>query len=492
MRSIRAAWPLAAALLAGLFLGVLLLERGAVLPLAGIGAAALVWVTVSRAEAVLLLLLAFATSLIPGDLNLSVRLAVVNVYVTDLLFMPLLAVLLLRLLLRDGWRWRSTPLDLPLLLFLGATVSGMLTASLTRGVPLADTTYEAHFLLYYVAFFLVTNMVRRPEQLRRLVIGGFAIALLVALTIVVQGLGVAIPFVSASILRTDEGVIRMFHPGGSLLFHSLIVVTCYLLLAGAETRLLPIVSAGGLLAVALAMGLSRNTLIAAAVGLLVGVIILRGRHLSRLMVPGILLLAIIGAVLWLETNGQSSFLGRYLEAYGTRVSRMLSGDLLTDADTLNWRLREVEYAVPLVRENPVLGIGLSVPYRPPFYVTDPLTRYIHNSYLWLWLKTGLVGLVAFLWLSYRFLTRSLRLWQGNSSDLMQALVLGTGLAFLGDMLSNLVAPSFVQDWGSLVYPLLLGAVECALMAVPAPALAPVRREVAPWPVTWQYRKPASR
>ncbi len=485
MSRVRAALPPAAGLLAGLFLGVLLLKRGALLPLAGIGAAALVWVTVARAEAVLLLLLAFATSLIPGDLNLSVRLVVVNVYVTDLLFMPLLAVLLLRLLLRGGWRWRGTPLDLPVLLFLGTTASGMVTAATVRGVPLAHTTYEAHFLLYYVAFFLVTNMVRRPEQLHRLVIGGFAIALLVALTIVVQSLGVAIPFMPASILRTDEGVIRMFHPGGSLMFYSLIIVACYLLIAEARTRLMPILSAGGLLAVALAMGLSRNTLIATAVGLSLGVIILRGRHLSRMLVPGILLLAVIGAALWLEGNSQSTFLGRYLTAYGTRVGRMLSGDLLTDADTLNWRLREVKYAVPLVRESPVLGIGLSVPYRPPFYVTDPLTRYIHNSYLWLWLKTGLVGLVAFLWFSFRFVTRSLRLWQGTSDALMQALVLGTGLAYLSDMLANLVAPSFVQDWGSLVYPLLLGAVECALMAVRAPALSSVRQEVAPWPATLQ-------
>jgi cell division protein FtsW (lipid II flippase) len=81
---------------------------------------------------------------------------------------------------------------------------------------------------------------------------------------------------------------------------------------------------------------------------------------------------------------------------------------------------------------------------------------IHNAYLSIWLKTGLLGLLSFLCLSFRFLVRGLRHWRDAQDGFLRAVTLGFALAYLAMMISNLVTSSFVNHWNLAIYGVILG------------------------------------
>jgi O-antigen ligase len=149
------------------------------------------------------------------------------------------------------------------------------------------------------------------------------------------------------------------------------------------------------------------------------------------------------------------------EADNTQVSiysdRLLSvGGNRTDS-SLEWRLWENYYAMQSIRENLWMGISPSNSYRPPFeievrYNSFPLTWYVHNAYLWVAVMMGLFGLIPFLWLSFLFIFRTFRRWSEIKDPQYTGIYLGFGAAYLGMMISNLVAPNFIQSWALTIYP----------------------------------------
>jgi hypothetical protein len=69
---------------------------------------------------------------------------------------------------------------------------------------------------------------------------------------------------------------------------------------------------------------------------------------------------------------------------------------------------------------------------------------------------GTPALIFFLWLCFRFLYRGFRTWPQISDPTQRAVVLGFTLAFVGQMVSNLVAPNFIQNWVLIIYPIMMG------------------------------------
>ena len=63
--------------------------------------------------------------------------------------------------------------------------------------------------------------------------------------------------------------------------------------------------------------------------------------------------------------------------------------------SLGWRFIEDEYALPKIAAHPFFGIGLGGEYKPRLVALEAFTeqtRYIHNAYLGILLKMGVVGL----------------------------------------------------------------------------------------------------
>ncbi len=82
------------------------------------------------------------------------------------------------------------------------------------------------------------------------------------------------------------------------------------------------------------------------------------------------------------------------------VNRMTSLRNEGGASTsFGWRLTENYFAMPKILSNLWIGLGLGAEYKPRFvelrYFSEQ-TRYIHNGYLYVLLKMGLIGLVLYL------------------------------------------------------------------------------------------------
>jgi len=460
----RSIHQVSAALALGIILGLAALVPGPSLVLSGMMGLIVLVAAFTNPEIVILVVLCFVLGLIPARFNPYLRLAGRGFFVSDLVLMLLLAVVIFRLIADKEFRYRKTPLDAPLLLFCAAVVIAMGTAIVNRGIKFSDTTYEARMPMYYLIFFAVTNLVRSRVQLLRLVRGVLLIGLLVAGAMIVQAsLGRSALLMDEFVLRAGE-LTRSFHPGAPTAYTALTVLICDMTLRKHHRYQL----LRPLLVLVLGFGLfltvSRNLLVSGAVSFAALVLVLRRFHWSRLAENlGLVACIAVGLTGLLVLSARESLVLEYSTAYVGRLTSVFSGTVLTSRETLVPRWAEIRYAWEHIVQNPVFGIGLETSYRPPFFQGDPLTSYIHNVYVWIWLKTGLLGLIPFLWLCACFLRRGFRHWRDSPDGFFRAATLGLTVAYLGTMVSNLVAPSFVQNWSLAIFGVILGINESIRM-----------------------------
>jgi O-antigen ligase len=117
------------------------------------------------------------------------------------------------------------------------------------------------------------------------------------------------------------------------------------------------------------------------------------------------------------------------------------------------RIMEWKAAAGMLRQHPVAGNGLGVPvefYSPLYdensnqegYLSTDI--YIHNGYLWLWTKMGLVGLCAFLGLALAAAATAVRgLRHRESRD--RSLVVGFSTVMVAFAMVSFFGPMFTED-----------------------------------------------
>lgn len=451
-------WFIYMSIISGLFLGLSIIKWGP-LPSMGILVGLIgILVAFRYPELVILVMLGYAFRLIPTQFNYSVQVAGRHFFLIDFLFLSLIAIIFIRPLMDKSFRLVKTPLDVPLLIFAVAVVIGAATATLKHDVNFSDTTPEARILLLYLIFFPVTNLIRSERQLNRLIKGFLLMGILIALMMLAQFMvGPSISLIDKSDLWGSGEVIRFYNPGTTAVYLTFMVLLCGVAIQSDDHRrylryLLIIV-----LSLALLLTLGRNLVFSTAISLGVLVILLGKRHLSRLVVSPILIAAIASGILvTFQLLGMGGDFLRYLTSYVDRISHLFTAGVLSPEETGVWRWKEILYAWPKLMDNPILGVGLYTPYRPPFYVGENLIRFIHNAYLFLWLKTGLLGLIAFLGLSYRFLSRGFRFWRSSSNTLFCMTILGLTLMYLAMIISNLVAPTLVESLCTAAFGVMMG------------------------------------
>ena len=120
------------------------------------------------------------------------------------------------------------------------------------------------------------------------------------------------------------------------------------------------------------------------------------------------------------------------------------------------RIKLWEAACDMVRDHPLLGVGLDnflTHYRTyirPEAMDEPNLSHPHNWVLDFWLRTGLPGLLAFLWLQWSFFRRALEIWQRGCDSALTALTIGL-IAAMVDMMSHglIDAAFFVVELAAL-------------------------------------------
>jgi len=116
------------------------------------------------------------------------------------------------------------------------------------------------------------------------------------------------------------------------------------------------------------------------------------------------------------------------------ISVRLFGD---DAGAAQSRIPLMRLAFRMIQDNPVLGVGANnysiiIQRYATSEFDDEWLYTVHNHYLLLWAETGIVGLVAFVWLLLAILHRGRQSWKSNDR-LLSPLALGFTAAILGHM-----------------------------------------------------------
>lgn len=171
-----------------------------------------------------------------------------------------------------------------------------------------------------------------------------------------------------------------------------------------------------------------------------------GRGVTTVSVIGCALL--LAALTFPATRGS-------VQTFGDRVFDGLTSQALQTDPSIDWRARETETGVAAVTSHPFIGRGFGVFYRDRLvheFSADPGFRlYMHNYYLWLLAKGGVVlfgaMLLLFAWALAGFRAMSRR------SD---------GHAAVGAGLASIAACAFVAPWpaqvdGAAVVGMVIGA-----------------------------------
>ena len=100
---------------------------------------------------------------------------------------------------------------------------------------------------------------------------------------------------------------------------------------------------------------------------------------------------------------QIEFLSQYISNFSARFfSTFISGDLSETDSSSFYRSQEVHFATQYVSSHPFFGGGFSANFMSSPIVADNSflglhgNSYSHNTYLWILIKTGFVGLIIFL------------------------------------------------------------------------------------------------
>jgi O-antigen ligase len=287
--------------------------------------------------------------------------------------------------------------SLAMAVFLAAVVGGV-AVGVENGASLHAAAFDMRLMLFYAAFWPALAALTLGRALVfKLVSAGVVVVVALQTVQVIAGpsthLFVIAPSDLASTLTDETGFLRVRPPG---------LTTVYIVAAFALARVLWGPPRHRLLGWAMAavavtgvvLSLNRNMLLGLALGLCVAALIARHKHRFVVLVATVgLVLSGVGLLAESSTVGSNPV-----------VSRLAS---ITDyprlkQQTLADRYYENEIALDRIGANPVGGLGWGPDYGAVLVTSDDGLRvasprsFLHQQYLWIWMRTGMIGLLSLL------------------------------------------------------------------------------------------------
>lgn len=450
--------PMLVPLGAGLVFGALnLVYSPGMVVLASLGIG-LFWLIAKHPEYGVLTLVAYTSSVLSEEMVPLIGLGPVTLHPSDFIVGWLLFVLLWRITVVRDLRPRKTPLDLPILILVGVAIFSTL-----RGIAQGDTPFNSGIrdlrpLVYYLLYFPIIHLVTDAMAQRRLWKGLLFLASLTSLAAILQfAVGPGVPILPGRVesLYTSgssyEGIARVIPPGESLIFLLLILTGSALAWGRGKADTWRKLALMGLFVMGLLLTYRRMLWGAATTAMLAALLLVRleNRHrLIRRVLTGLTLVGLLLATLWIVAP--DSDLAKSLDATMRRATTLFDAETYDrgdrDINTLEIRAVELEHVLPQILPPRFFGIGMGSPYRPCLPmdsdISCQLPKYIHNGPLAILLRLGLVGFLAFLWISVVSIKHGFSSWHRAGTIGDQILLLGCTLTLMMIIFSSLLEPYF--------------------------------------------------
>lgn len=420
----------------------------------------LVFLMLKKPELAILGILVLTSTLFHSRTNPGIFLGFGTIYLTDILLLTNLLLIGVRSFVEIDFKIIHTPLDKLLLLFVGMALLSTFIAITYTSLKLRESLHEMRIVANYLVFFLVTNLIRKDNQLRFLVRGMIILATLVAgATIVQYFLGTSTQIIPGRVEElytegvTHSSVIRIIPPGYSLMFVVFITLSVISLFDKFRTiLLLPLVLTG----LGVLLSFKRHLWFGVILAFLLIAYFGGKKELQKLFSVGLVGLVVIFMGLAYLNNFTGAVGPHLIESSVDRLVSFVRPSTYTDPNSsLRWRDFEYEYAIPQIVSHPLLGLGLGAEYRPHIYPKDweefDGRGWIHNGHVWVMVKAGLLAYTPLLILLLLFLYRGFKYWSTITESWKRGYYLGFTLAFLGMVIGAMIEPLIIAwHWTALM------------------------------------------
>jgi O-antigen ligase len=344
-----------------------------------------------------------------------------------------------------------------LIAFAGFAMFSALYALFYQSVNPTLIVGELRPAMYFAGCAIIAATIARRQQLTILLVGLFVIADLTAGAVILHQFARIAPSPVGVPLSGDWqinpfgigggfGSVRVVPPGHVLMYLMANVAFCLMLrppkIRWSRTVLALHVAFLGL---ALVLTYTRAQWTASGIALLLICAFLprtTRRSLGRLL---LVLAPVLALSVWLVGSELVPLGGTGMaQALTSRVTSVFTvGDTLASA-SLEWRIFELDAATRSLFQHPFLGVGLGNDYRDITLLqgeasgwlwqlggNSRLTRFIHDSYLYVAVKMGILALGAFIWFCVAFLVGGTRSYLRMPDSSEKLIVLAIVSSFAG-------------------------------------------------------------
>lgn len=337
-----------------------------------------------------------------------------------------------------------SPVIYPLVLFLLFVFVSAIRSLLELGIPIKDVLGESKHFIYWVLVPVFAVVGVNRDRFNGAVSGLLILASLFATGQIGQGI-FGVPIFSGNARLEDldtlgvvsESVLRSITQGVHFLVWGLLLCQVFLATRTKKRLRLKILSVACIAALFLTFGR------AVWAGTFLAICFISFRLGLKPMVKSTVFMIVVGisalALVFVARPG----------AIQAGVERALSvREEVSHGSSLAWRYYENEIAWKHIKSSPLFGIGLGSSYRPPAQsdVVAEQVRYVHNAYLYLLLKGGLVALGLFLVFIYKLIWVTFRLTK-SPDTFFSSLALAWLATFIAYFLASFTQPEFMFSPG---------------------------------------------
>lgn len=339
-------------------------------------------------------------------------------------------------------RPRRSDLEIPVLVFLGIALAAWILSPYRE---ISWKTGARDFFIQLIWFFLVASLARLNKYRKAVLLSLFSsLGLVVLAGIVLYYQGIFFP-------QTPQRIWVSFgHPNGIGAVLVLLIPFVFVLILSPVSRPIRAAAVAGtlLLGTGIYLSFSRT----AWVSLLVGLGILTLFRKGKLIFLGSIILLVI-LLIWGLNVGPQSYWKERIKSFATWRSD----------PNVEKRLIYSEAALRMIQERPLIGYGPGYGifmrlYQDKFKEIDTgeFATAPHNYYLSLTISTGIIGLLAFIWLMFRVfkLTRKEIRYSESLFSVCFGQALLAGLA--GFLLGSLADDPLLNKRISFIFWLLIG------------------------------------
>jgi hypothetical protein len=367
----------------------------------------------------------------------------------DLLFYLLIAGTGMQLLRERSHPRGIGPMTLPMIALAAAALGGLATGYYAGASPSGLVLSGLRFAQLLLLPFLVANLLTDAASVRAFLVGAAGLAAFKAVTgllAVATGAGFTV----------DGGVITYYEPVANWL-----TLMFLLFVLAARIRRFPLPAwvwwAVPFALFAFVLSYRRSFWLAAAFAVVVVLVVASRRSLRTAV-------AIVGAGVVLVLAGTAALGGSSeVESPVLERARTLQPGQIGEDRGDRYRLDEQRNVVAELRDAPLTGLGMDVPWSARYPLSEEHDRnYTHVILLWYWLKMGVIGVLAFVWLYGVAMWTAFGVWRNHPSELVR---LG-GLTALGGLVALLIVELTASFTGveprlTIVFGALLGWIAAA-------------------------------